>query len=200
MPQAEGHPQAQQLEPPSLSVSVTVPHKFNGTMQLHYLKSHNICWYDSFITVNLYIYLLIKEVILGDTSSLLGNNCPMLYILYMLYKQSKICKSQCLVDSVLQGETGTRRGPFWGHHGSGWGLPAESPSCWALTRSGAGSGPACGSLGAGRWKGQLWEREQPRFPSLPRGAQQGLGTARPIRSPVSPSCSPARSQRPAGQL
>lgn len=83
-------------------------------MQLHYLKSHNICWYDSFITVNLYIYLLIKEVILGDTSSLLENNCPMLYILYMLYKQSKISKSKCLVDSVAHAAGGNwNQTPSW---------------------------------------------------------------------------------------
>lgn len=54
---AEGRPQAQQLKPPDLSVSLMVPPKFNGTMQLHYLKSHNICWYDSFITVDLYIFV-----------------------------------------------------------------------------------------------------------------------------------------------
>lgn len=27
------------------------------TMQLHYLKSHTICWYDSFRTVDLYIFV-----------------------------------------------------------------------------------------------------------------------------------------------
>lgn len=43
--------------PPSLSVSVPAPHRSNGTMQLHSLKSHNLCWYDSFITVDLYIYI-----------------------------------------------------------------------------------------------------------------------------------------------
>lgn len=43
---------------------------------------------------------------MGDTSSLLGNNCPMLYILYMLYKQSKIRKSKCLVDSVARAAEG----------------------------------------------------------------------------------------------
>ena len=54
---AKGRPRARQLDTPDLSVSLMVPHKFNGTMQLYYLKSHNICWYDSFITVNLYIFV-----------------------------------------------------------------------------------------------------------------------------------------------
>lgn len=142
MPQAQGRPWAQQLEPPSLSVSVTVPHKFNGTMQLHYLKSHNICWYDSFITVNLYIYVLIKEVILGDTSSLLGNNCPMLYILYMLYKQSKICKSKCSVDSMAPPAGGDwdQARPLVGPPRLGRRGPSSHHPAGPWTRSGAGSG------------------------------------------------------------
>lgn len=109
---------------PHLSVSLMVSRKFNGTMQLHYLKSHNICGYDSFITVDLYIYLLIKEVILGDARSLLGNNYPMLYILYMLYKQSEIFKSKCWVDSV-EGEVGIRRAPSLGHPGLRLGVPGR---------------------------------------------------------------------------
>lgn len=40
--------------------------------------------------------MLIKEVILGDARSLLGNDHPVLYILYMLYKQSKVFKPKCL--------------------------------------------------------------------------------------------------------
>lgn len=130
---------------------------------------------------------------MGDTSSLLGNNCPMLYILYMLYKQSKICKSQCLVDSVLQGETGTRQGPFLGHHGSGWGLPAASPSCWALTGSGAGSGPAAPSVLSPHegGRGGFGSGSSCTFPpSLPRGAQHGthpeLGVTQLLPSPQPP--------------
>lgn len=140
--------------PVSLSLSQFLT-KFNGTMQLHYLKSHNTCWYDSFITVNLYIYLLIKEVILGDTSSLLGNNCPMLYILYMLYKQSKICKSKCLVDSAAR-RLGSGRAPSWatmaraqgsqqGHH------PAGLGQVWGRMW------PRCFSPHQGE-RGRLWER------------------------------------------
>lgn len=49
-----------------------------------------------FFGLLIYIYLLIKEVILGDARSLLGSNQPVLYILYMLYKQSKVFKPKCL--------------------------------------------------------------------------------------------------------
>lgn len=187
MPQAEGRPWAQQLEPPSLSVSVTVPHKFNGTMQLHYLKSHNICWYDSFITVNLYIYLLIKKVILGDTSSLLGNNCPMLYILYMLYKQSKICKSKCSVDSMAPPAGGDwdQARPLVGPPRLGRGGPSRVT---ILLGPGHGLGqdlatvqgqslrlPRCFSPHEGE-RGRLWEQERPHSTSLP-GHSTGPGMA-----------------------
>lgn len=117
---------------------------------------------------------------MGDTSSLLGNNCPMLYILYMLYKQSKICKSKWWTRwHVLQGEIGTGQGPFLGHHGSGLGVPAESPSCWALDTVWGRiwprcKGEACGSLGAfphPEVKGGGFGSESGRTRSLPAGAR-----------------------------
>lgn len=79
---------------------------------------------------------------MGDTCSLLGNNYPMLYILYMLYKQSEIFKSKCSVDSVACAGRGgwDQVSPLLGPPRLKLGVPGTVTILGSWPKPGAGSG------------------------------------------------------------
>lgn len=131
--------------PSALSVSVPVPHRSTTAQNAATLfekKSHNniLVGTTLLLLVDFYIYIFVDKRgrFLGDPLPAFRweINCPMLYILYMLYKQKSV-NLNVSVGSVLQGGG---RDPFF--RGLG-GVAAVSP-CWGRTGHGARSG----SLGA----------------------------------------------------
>lgn len=100
---------------------------------------------------------------MGDTCSLLGNNYPMLYILYMLYKQSEIFKAKCLVDAVTRAKGGgwDQASPLLGPPRLRLGvLGRVNIPLSSQTKPGDGSGHSAGAKPATPWVLFLMQRRK----------------------------------------
>lgn len=108
----------------------------------------------------------------------------MLYMLYMLYKQSEIFKSKCSVDSVARagrggGEAGTGQAPSVGHHGSGPGSPAES---WSKPAAGSGHAARAKPAAHAKAKEAISQGKAAALHLPPGGRSTGPGTACFVRN------------------